>query len=196
MKEKRGRPAIKPSIKQLICAKALKDKDAPRLALAVELKNLIEEMGEISPSEETMMKLISQARNHPVSELDKPWSIARLDDYPIPPKELPKVIREYRRHMDEGTEFTIRQAKWVARLSDTECPESLPDIIAKTEQLYEILGELPDFDVFDKLLAGLPGQSDNWQVPFAAMASLAGILKNDPTRKEAQQNERVNSAAR
>jgi hypothetical protein len=117
MNTKRGRPGIKPYIKQLIYAKALQNKDTPRLALAVELKNLIEEMGEIPPTEETMMKLISQARNHPISELDEPWSVGCLAKYDVPPEALPVVMKIYEgRLREEEQHFTIREALWIGRL--------------------------------------------------------------------------------
>jgi len=117
---------------------------------------------------------------------DKPWSISTLDKCPIPPEALPKVLEEYRQHKAEGTDLTTREAKWIARLSAlpaTQCPRNLPYHIARTELLYELLDEAPNFDIFDKLLADLPGNSDDWQVPFWASASLAGILKNDPVRE-------------
>jgi len=120
MKEKRGRPGIKPSIKQLICAKALKDKDTPRLALAVELKNLIEEMHELPPAEETMTKLISQARNRPLSPLDSQWSLGCLAKYDIPPEALPAVMYIYnKRQRALEPDFTIREVLWIARLHKT-----------------------------------------------------------------------------
>ena len=116
MNTKRGRPGIKPHIKQLICAKALQNKAIPRLALAVELKNLIEEMGEIPPTEETMTKLISQARNHPVSECDTLWSLGSLAEHPIPPEAMPAVMSAYKKALAENGELTIREAQWIARL--------------------------------------------------------------------------------
>jgi len=114
MTTKRGRPGIKPHVRQLIYVKALENK-TPRLALAVELKNLIEEMGELPPSEETMMRLISEARNHPNSPLDEPWSMATVNNYPIPPDVLP-IVLVLSVHMREFQTFTIRHAKWAARL--------------------------------------------------------------------------------
>jgi len=120
MKGKRGRPAIERHIKELIYAKAVQDKNTPRLALAVELKNLIEEMFEVPPSEETMMKLISEARNHPVSELDMLWSVGCLAQYDIPPEALPKVMSIYEKRLGaRKPRFTIREVLWIARLHKT-----------------------------------------------------------------------------
>ena len=117
MKGKRGRPAIKPSVRKTIFEKAINRKQLPRLALAVELKNLIEEMGEVPPSEETMVKLISQARNRPVdSPLDNSWSLGCLTQYDIPSEALPIVMNIYNKCLVEDDEFTIREALWVGRL--------------------------------------------------------------------------------
>jgi|TARA_Y100000310_G_scaffold36202_1_gene34103 hypothetical protein len=125
MTTKRGRPKIKPNVKRTIYAKALKEKKTPRLALAVELKHLIEEMGEIPPSEETMIKLISQARNSPASPIDTDWSLASLPEYPISADALPTVMSIYARRIlqGDGNEYlTIREALWIARLY------KLPDV--------------------------------------------------------------------
>lgn len=119
MSKKRGRPGIKPQVKQLIFDRATKNKGTPRLALAVELKKLIEEMGELPPTEETMIRLISQARNREPNPLDSPWSLISVEKYPnlFPAESLPYILRAWV-HVRENLEitFTIRQAKWVARL--------------------------------------------------------------------------------
>lgn len=118
---------------------------------------------------------------------DEPWSLSSLGEFPIPPEALPKVVEEYKRHrLGEGTgedkvfplpeklkqdllkkgvnldrfpktQFTIRDAKWVARLSATQCKVSdrLPYAIAQSERLYELVGRRPEWEVFDKLLADL-----------------------------------------
>ncbi len=119
MAAKRGRPKIKPVVKNTIYSYALKHKDTPRQALAVELRHLIEEMGEIVPSEETMIKLISQRRNHPDSPTDVLWSLGSLPEYPIPIDALPMVMSICVRRImqyDDDDFLTIREALWVARL--------------------------------------------------------------------------------
>lgn len=161
-----------------------------RVQLAEFIREKISWQGK-APEIEVLERKISWYRNHSTDNpQDKPWSIATLDTFPISPQAFPIVLKEYKRHRNEGTDFTIRQAKWINRLSVTQYSESLPSIIARTEQMYEILGQKPDFEIFDKLLAGLPGESDNWRIPFYATASLAGILKNDPTKKAARGNDK------
>jgi len=110
---------------------------------------------------------------------DRPWSIGTLDDYPIPPEALPKVLEAYKDHTTKGIDLTIREAKWVVRLSATQYSiPGLPFIIARTELLYELIGKSPHFEYYDRFLAGLTAGGD-WQMPFMATASLAGILKID-----------------
>jgi hypothetical protein len=187
-------PKISKDIMVLICDKALKSSKR-RTKLAEELEEIIQNKGWRSPTIETMEKLISKARNHK-NEQDKPWSIASLDTYSIPPEALPAVLAEYARHKlkeDDtiaNTDFTIRQAKWVARLSKidrlskTKAGRNASYYIAKTEQIYEYLGWEPELELYDKLLAGLMGESDHWEIPFIAEMSVWGILKNDPTKKK------------
>lgn len=113
MNTKRGRPGIKPYIKQLIYAKALENKGITRLALAVELRNLIVEMGEIPPTEETMIKLISEGRNLPYTAEDKPWSVAASVRYGLSPEASKDLFDIWRASLALDRPISIRQAKWI-----------------------------------------------------------------------------------
>jgi hypothetical protein len=183
---KRGRPGINPYIRSLIAIRAQQERVKPQTermpvkVLAFEIqKEINQQTNEKPPALSTLEKLISEY-SHKSSTEDGPWSIDTLDKNPIPPEALPKVLEAYKQHKD-GEPLTIREAKWIARLSATQHGD-LAYHIARSELLYELLGETPNFDIFDKLLAGLPGRSDHWHVPFTASFSLAGILKNDPTK--------------
>ncbi|MFC2045591.1 hypothetical protein ACFLUH_02825 [Chloroflexota bacterium] len=113
-----GRPKIQPMVKQLIIDKAIKNRKSPRLALAVELKKQIEEMGLIPPTEETMIKMISSARNRELGPEDTRWSMATLERYPISPEALFSVLKVWVYARENSIiEFTVRHAKWAARLS-------------------------------------------------------------------------------
>lgn len=161
MGKQRGRPPIKPSIKQFICAKALEHKDTPRQLLAIELKKLIEEAGEVSPTEDTMIKKISEARNKPKSPLDEQWSLGYLAQYDIPPDALPIVMRIYEKRLRElKQDFTIREAMWIARLSkctdDLIVLERFATVYALTEKVNWILGKTTHDRHFDiKLLQAM-----------------------------------------
>jgi len=120
---KTGRgPKISNEIRQLIISQAIHDsKTMPRRALAVRLQELIERMGEVSPTEDTLSRMISEARNKQPSELEKPWCIGACDYYNIPHDIIPILIKiqKLRAIEDEGEpsgEITVREARWIARL--------------------------------------------------------------------------------
>jgi hypothetical protein len=120
-KEKTGRgPKISLEIRRLIIGQAIHDnKNMPRRALAVRLQELIEKMGEISPTEDTLARIISEARNQQPSELDQPWNIGVCADYDIPPEIIPELfnLQKFKAsHKKEGSLLTIREAQWVTRL--------------------------------------------------------------------------------
>ena len=121
--EKTGRgPKISKEVRRLIIGQAIHDsKNMPRRALAVRLQDLIEKMGEISPTEDTLARIISEARNQQPSEFDQPWSIGACAQYNIPPDIIPVLIRMQRnrtprQRKDVVRELTIREAKWFAQL--------------------------------------------------------------------------------
>jgi hypothetical protein len=121
--EKTGRgPNISNEVKRLIIGQAIHDsKNMPRRALAIRLQDLIEKMGEISPTEETLIRMISEARNQQQSELDQPWSIGACGSYNIPPDIIPVLIRLQKLKASGDKEcllgeITIREAQWVTRL--------------------------------------------------------------------------------
>jgi len=117
MSGKRGRPSIKPHVKQLIYARALRDKDIPRPALAAELRKFIsDEMGEIPPTEETMIKLISEGRNLPATDEDEPWSVAASVKYGWPPEATKDLFDIWRASLAMGNPISIRQAKWIVHI--------------------------------------------------------------------------------
>ena len=115
-------PKISSEVRQLIISQAIHDsKTMPRRALAVRLQDLIERMGEVSPTEDTLVRMISEARNKQPSELEKPWSIGACAHYNIPPDIIPILIMLQRLKADSDEEkslgkITIREARWVAQL--------------------------------------------------------------------------------
>ena len=80
---------ISREILKLIYSIATKDKTTPRDYLALDITNKIEELGEISPSLETIKRHISTARNSK-NPLEKKWTIAACAEYPsyFPPESI------------------------------------------------------------------------------------------------------------
>lgn len=103
--------------------------------LAARLKDLIEKMGYRSPSEETLVKMISEARNKQPRELEKPWCIGACSYYNIPHDMIPLLIKiqklkaEYGDNENVSTVLTVREAQWIARLYHVAEPlvRELPD---------------------------------------------------------------------
>ena len=123
IRKRTGRgPKISNEVRQLIIGQAIHDsKTMPRRALAVRLQDLIERMGDVSPTEDTLARMISEARNKQPSELEKLWSVGACAHYNIPPGIIPILIRLQKLKVagDEQDSFgkiTIREARWVARL--------------------------------------------------------------------------------
>lgn len=170
------------------------------------------------PSLSTVQKTLATIRKNLAnpSPEDEPWSISTLNDYPIPPEALPKVLEEYRLHqvaknekpeLDEALSrgawkvFTIRQAKWVARLSASQCEPITPFMIAHSELLHELAGHSPNcecFEIFDKLLAGLRLEKGELMVYIGLFRHFSFGFDHDPGRdinlKKEATNERKHKA--
>jgi len=151
---------MKPSVKKLIHDKARQNKETLRLALATELRNLITEMNEVPPTEETMIREISWARNHPENPFDELWSFGSLVEYPIPSEAMPVVMSSYKKALAEKDELTVREAQWIARLHKIVDP---PDLVldwayeyAMSEWLSEITNKPFDTTELDLKMVSNP----------------------------------------
>jgi len=116
MGRNKGSIRISPTLKNLITCAALKDPQKPRNALAIELKVLIDGMGQVVPSEETLERMISEARNHPISDLDATWSIAASVKYGLPAEATKDLFDIWRMSLAIGRPISIRQAKWLVHI--------------------------------------------------------------------------------
>jgi len=135
--ERPGRGSqISKEVRRLIISQAVHDaRSMPRWPLAARLKDLIEKMGYKSPSDETLVKMISEARNKQPREVEKPWSIGACSYYNIPHDMIPVLIKtqklkaEYGDNEDVSTVLTVREAQWIARLYHVAEPliRELPD---------------------------------------------------------------------
>ena len=135
---KTGRgPKISSTVRQLIISQAIHEsKTMPRRALAVRLQELIDKMGEPLPTEDTLVKMISEARNKQPSELEKTWCIGACAYYNISTDMIPILIKIQKlkaaENEKEGAlgEITIREARWIARLYHVAKPliSEFPDV--------------------------------------------------------------------
>lgn len=110
-------PRISPSIKKLIASEVIRCPGKPRAVLAVELKDIIERMGERPPGDDTLMRMISAQRNKEPKPLDKPWQLGFMREYDISPQAVPYICRVQEwAAIKKEAEVTVRQALWISRL--------------------------------------------------------------------------------
>lgn len=82
----------------------------------------------IPPAEDTVVHLISKYRNTPSdSPLDQPWSLGSMDICPIPFDILRIVLFEAERSKNAGSYLTIREARWISRLSVINAKDKGPE---------------------------------------------------------------------
>jgi len=211
--KQRGRPiVVKPWMESLIADRIMCEKRksaeqrTQRNILATEIRDEIDtkkSKDERTPREGTIEKLIT-AYYKRASPEDKPWTIFTLNEYPIPPEVLPRVLEEHRRIKlvaeqlgDEEVAsvpylFTIRHAKWVARLSALKAPEALGlyyRILADAEQLSELTGHPPDYGLFEEALAA--SEANDLEREAVAMEHFADWSTSELIRLLGPQGQRL-----
>jgi hypothetical protein len=146
----------------------LEDPKKDRTLLAIELR---EKLPGRPPSEETLVKMISHARNNSVGDQDKLWSLVSLTEHPIPPEAILYVLKVWARAIEKDKPITIREALWVARLHsifkakalanlereyegpEQEAPLTKLPYEYQTKLRYALTSVLSDMDDIDSLLA-------------------------------------------
>jgi hypothetical protein len=120
------------------------------------------------PSLSTVQKILATIRKNIAkpNPKDEPWSMAEIDRYselgievPIP-EALLIVLNIWKSRVRKGDTLTIREAKWIARLSaleqDTERLSSVASHYARTELIFELIGHPFNSMELDRSLMGLP----------------------------------------
>ncbi len=167
MAKKGKRANITPDGEAIIMAGALEYPRLPRTKLAEKLQTEFERQRYDIPEIEVLERKISWYRNHAeAGPLEKPWSTATIDRYPelnieFPtPEALSRVLKVWKLRIERGDTFTIREAKWAARLSglleDTEKLSYKAGQYARTELMFELIGRPFDSIELDRSLMGLP----------------------------------------
>ena len=122
------------------------------------------------PSLRTVQLILTEARPRlkEEREVERPWSTATLvqPEHAIPPAALPAVLRVWKSRVEKGDTFTIREAKWAARLSglleDIEVLSHKASQYARTELIYELIDRPFNSTGLDRLLVGLPMPITDW----------------------------------
>jgi hypothetical protein len=113
----------------------------------------------LSKVQKVLATIRKKANELPDSPQDKPWSTATLDEHPIPPEAIPGVLKVWKLRAEKGDSFTIREAKWAARLSalitDPEKLSARASEYAHLELIYQLIGRPFDTTRMDRLLMGL-----------------------------------------
>ncbi|MFC1938086.1 hypothetical protein ACFLVS_05505 [Chloroflexota bacterium] len=147
-------PRISPEVRRLIIGQAILHNVQPRMVLARDVRNLIRNQGKPVPSEQTTAKLVSWARQRIPKE--EPWSLAASALRGISPEANEVLFKIWKWCVIVGRTFTVREAKWVARLfgimRSEKYPvgtyEKVPKMLlmnasryALEERVFELLGE-------------------------------------------------------
>ena len=167
MAGRRG-PKITPEVLSLIRGQALIS-PKKRTELAEELETKIEAKGWPSPTIETMEKIISKIRNRRDRQ-DAPWSVTTLAEDEIPPESLPTVLKVWQKTQEWNwiKPLSIREAKWVARLShvikDLETLSLLAVQMAIMEEIIPDADSIPVDPLFDaQLYTHMTGLDIKWK---------------------------------
>lgn len=119
MNKKRAKRML-PQIKELVISAAIENPLKRRDALADELILQIERNfpNEIPPKFETLIKLISESRNHEPNPLDRKWH-SGFTQKEILPEAIPYIfaVQDFMEKTNKGP-LSCRQALWVSHFKD------------------------------------------------------------------------------
>ena len=107
---------ISPIVRQIVAAAVSEHPDTTRDELVPVIRGRVRAAGKTVPADATLLKLISRYRNQPPSDLDQPWTLARMRDYDFPAESLPLLSQVWRFALAIDEPLTIRQAYWVTKL--------------------------------------------------------------------------------
>lgn len=97
------------------------------------------------PGLSAVQKELTKIRKSPSRPFDKPFSLASLAEYDIPPEARPAVMSAYKRRLAEDDVLTIREALWIGRLYGVIEPKDLvcdyAFLYATEEMVSEIRGK-------------------------------------------------------
>ena len=158
------------------------------------------------PSLSAVQKILATVRKG-VTETklqDQPWSMGTLTDDQIPYEAVPAVLNVWKYKVARNESFTIRQAKWAARLSGLPKFDgtynmrrlrrlaAMSNAYAELEAVYEDAGHSTfDAGVLDRLIMGIPGggipvELRDKDTDEAMSAKLVYLFYDDPDDWESE----------
>lgn len=157
MTEYKRVPKISANIRTLITIEALRYPRTPRKALALDLQERIRNMGEPAPTEETLMRMVSDARTNEPQEPGY-WHLGANTVPPIPAEAVPHIFEVQRLMMGrmKTDELPVNLAIWIGRLykmiSDPDKLFMVSLAYAFTEFIAIVSKLPPDTRELDRLL--------------------------------------------
>lgn len=156
MKRQPRAKAMLPAIKELITIRALEDRDKDRTLLAHELREEIKKKfpQEITPTVNTIIKKISEARSQASDPLDDVWHLGTLDKHPLPSEAMPYILKV--QELNPYYKVSIRQAKWISHLHTVVKDIKILSDISRYYTFYEKISTVAqtpfDTSKYDTLL--------------------------------------------
>jgi len=113
-------------------------------------EGLDEIFGSNYPSRSTVSKELKslrerdEARSPKSQGLDEPWTIGSLSEYPMPSDVLPRLFPIWLHNQEDPSSplLTIREARWIAQLSDMTEDTEMLRVMAEMCAEYELIAEL------------------------------------------------------
>ena len=139
------------------------------------------------PSLSTVQKVMARLRKkekEPTTDPEeKQFCLATLNQYPIPPETLATVLAVWKSTIELDGEFTIRQAKWVSRLSGLIAAGFLKDTKELSSQaIYysnlELYHMMLDADLDTTILDILLMKPNNMNEKIKSFPSIFEKFKN------------------
>jgi hypothetical protein len=173
-KQRKRSKKMLPAIKILVISKAIDEPEKKREVLADELITEIEKLfpKETPPAWETLIKLISKARNSNLDEYN-PWHLSTLNDHPISSRTVAQIFELKTKGLKE---FSIRDAEWLDRLSsidlDIQILCRLAQLLSLNEKYCRISKE--DFDTYswEKFIVDYLVNTEEREVMMNILASV------------------------
>jgi len=179
-RERKGMPLLKAPAVRKALLRDIRENSRKQGKTESEIRIEYEKADKQLPGNDSIRNFIRELTKK--DKLNEPFSIASLENCPISPEAIPAVLRVWEYHTKakqqvessgksgKDWEFTIRMAKWAARLSgiikDTQKLSEWAYRYADAEYLYGLLGHPFDSTGLDQWLLGIPITGSNEYIKF------------------------------
>jgi hypothetical protein len=144
-------PRIKPEVRQHVIKRALQERkalDEEKLTLDTLVKRITRELKndkKTPPAPSTMRRMLTDTLNREPSPEDQRWHMNTFKVYGPSSAGLAAIMKAYRFALCHGASLTIRQAKWISRLSEpVKAIYGLPERELTALTIFRALGYASD----------------------------------------------------